>query len=139
MPAAKAAAKRSRRPEAEADDAVSLPQILEAIGNLSVRELRQVVTASEAKIRDRAEGERRALKDEMERRAADLGVSIHELFGQPTQPARRGKLAKRPEGQGVAPKYRGPNGELWSGRGRMPKWMQAAQADGRAKDDFLIK
>jgi len=25
--------------------------------------------------------------------------------------------------QAVAPKYRGPNGELWTGRGRQPRWL----------------
>jgi DNA-binding protein H-NS len=34
----------------------------------------------------------------------------------------------------VVPKYRDPNsGQVWSGRGRAPRWMQ-----GRAKEDFLI-
>ncbi len=77
----------------------------------------------------------------MERRAADLGISVRELFGEQPQAARRGrgKAAKKSEGIGVQPKYKGPSGELWSGRGRMPRWLQAAQADGKSKDDFLIQ
>jgi DNA-binding protein H-NS len=119
---------------------VSLQQIIGALDELSVVDLRQIATAAEAKIREKAEGEKRALKEEMERRAADLGISIRELFGEATQQPRRGggKAAKKSESQGVAPKYKGPGGELWSGRGRMPKWMQAAQAEGKAKEDFLI-
>ncbi|MCB4825351.1 H-NS histone family protein [Roseicella aerolata] len=142
MPTAKAAPKpRTRETEAEADDAVSLQQILGGLDSLSVGELRQIATAAEAKIRDKSEGEKRALKEEMERRAADLGISIRELFDEPGQPARRGrgKAARKPEGSGVAPKYKGPDGELWSGRGRMPKWLQVAQAEGKSKDDFLIR
>jgi DNA-binding protein H-NS len=142
MRAAKAVTKpRSRQPEAGSEGAISLKRMLAAIEGLSVGELRQIATAAEAKIRDKSEGEKRALKDEMERRAADLGISIRELFGEPGQPARRGrgKAAKKSEGSGVEPKYKGPNGELWSGRGRMPKWLQAAQADGQARDNFLIR
>ncbi len=38
----------------------------------------------------------------------------------------------------VAPKYRGPNGETWTGRGLTPKWLSTLIAQGRAKDSFLI-
>ena len=39
----------------------------------------------------------------------------------------------------VAPKYKGPAGEAWSGRGLTPKWLVALVAQGRQKEDFLIK
>ncbi|MEY2682672.1 MAG: hypothetical protein RIQ66_1233 [Pseudomonadota bacterium] len=39
----------------------------------------------------------------------------------------------------VAAKYRGPNGETWSGRGLMPRWMSTLVAAGRSKDEFAIK
>jgi DNA-binding protein H-NS len=142
MPIAKAGPKpRSRQPEREANGTVSLQQILSALDGMSVGDLRQIANTAEAKIRDKAEGEKKVLKEEMERRAADLGISIRELFGEPSQPMRRGrgKAVKKAEGRGVAPKYRGPSGELWSGRGRMPKWLQVAQAEGKSKDDFLIE
>lgn len=38
----------------------------------------------------------------------------------------------------VAPKYRGPNGETWTGRGRQPKWLAALIAEGHALEEFLI-
>lgn len=42
---------------------------------------------------------------------------------------------KRP----VAPKYRHPQtGETWSGRGKAPRWLMAAEAAGAARDSFLI-
>jgi DNA-binding protein H-NS len=49
--------------------------------------------------------------------------------------AKKGKKA----GTTVAAKYRGPNGETWSGRGLMPRWMSALVAQGRSKEDFAIK
>jgi DNA-binding protein H-NS len=115
--------------------------VLAAFDRMSVGELRQIVSASEAEIRDKAENVMRALKEEVERRAADLGVTVRDLFGEPVQPAAkrgRGKAAKKADGDGPAPKYKGPDGELWSGCGRMPKWLQLAQAEGKSKDDFLI-
>ena len=41
-------------------------------------------------------------------------------------------------GTTVAPKYRGPGGETWAGRGAMPRWMAAAIKEGKKRDDFLI-
>lgn len=41
-------------------------------------------------------------------------------------------------GASVAAKYRGPNGETWSGRGLMPKWLSALVAQGRTKEEFAI-
>ncbi|MDO8652903.1 MAG: H-NS histone family protein [Undibacterium sp.] len=38
----------------------------------------------------------------------------------------------------VAAKYRGPNGETWSGRGLTPKWLVALIAQGQSKEAFAI-
>ena len=38
----------------------------------------------------------------------------------------------------VAAKYRGPNGETWSGRGRAPKWLATLEAQGRLRAEFSI-
>jgi DNA-binding protein H-NS len=50
-----------------------------------------------------------------------------------------GATASRKSGIVVAAKYRGPNGESWSGRGLMPRWLSAQIAQGKAKEDFAIK
>lgn len=39
----------------------------------------------------------------------------------------------------VAAKYKGPSGEVWSGRGLTPKWLVALGADGRKMEEFLTK
>jgi DNA-binding protein H-NS len=39
----------------------------------------------------------------------------------------------------VAAKYRGPNGEAWSGRGLTPRWLSTLLAQGKTKEDFAIK
>lgn len=43
------------------------------------------------------------------------------------------KIAKEKPTKAVTPKYRGPDGQTWSGRGRQPKWV------GEDKDRFIIK
>lgn len=35
-------------------------------------------------------------------------------------------------------KYRGPNGEEWSGRGLQPRWLSALIAAGHAKEEFTV-
>lgn len=35
-------------------------------------------------------------------------------------------------------RYRGPNGETWSGMGRQPSWMKSALEQGRNKEDFAV-
>ena len=39
----------------------------------------------------------------------------------------------------VAPKYTGPNGESWSGRGLTPRWLASLIEQGKSKEDFAIK
>jgi DNA-binding protein H-NS len=46
--------------------------------------------------------------------------------------------AARKASNPVAPKYRGPHGETWTGRGLTPKWLSTLVAQGQSKDSFLI-
>lgn len=39
----------------------------------------------------------------------------------------------------VAAKFRGPNGETWSGRGLTPRWLTALLTPGQTKEAFAIK
>ncbi|HWL30215.1 MAG TPA: H-NS histone family protein [Burkholderiaceae bacterium] len=37
-------------------------------------------------------------------------------------------------------KYRDPDtGATWTGRGKPPRWISAAEADGKSRNDFLIE
>jgi len=42
------------------------------------------------------------------------------------------------KGRKIPPKYRGPSGETWAGRGARPSWLVAAIKGGKKLDDFLI-
>src|SRR5262249_5429396 len=42
------------------------------------------------------------------------------------------------KGRNVPPKYRGPSGETWAGRGAKPRWLAAAIKGGKKLDVFLI-
>jgi DNA-binding protein H-NS len=49
-----------------------------------------------------------------------------------------GRAKSKSAGAAVAAKYRGPNGETWTGRGLMPRWLAALVSQGQTRDDFLI-
>lgn len=53
-------------------------------------------------------------------------------------PAKRAKSAAKKPASAVAPKFRGPNGETWSGRGLTPRWLTALVAEGKTKESFAI-
>jgi DNA-binding protein H-NS len=70
----------------------------------------------------------------LERQLAALGSSVGSLAG---KIARGGWSAMK--GRKVAPKYRGPDGETWAGRGATPRWLKAAIKEGKKAEDFLIE
>lgn len=43
------------------------------------------------------------------------------------------------KGRKIEPKYRGPGGETWAGRGAQPRWLSAALKSGKKLEDFLIE
>jgi DNA-binding protein H-NS len=43
------------------------------------------------------------------------------------------------KGRKVLPKYRGPSGETWAGRGARPRWLVVAIKGGNKLNDFLIE
>jgi DNA-binding protein H-NS len=52
------------------------------------------------------------------------------------KPAKTAKVRK--PSAAVAAKYKGPNGETWSGRGLTPKWLASLVAAGGTKEQYLI-
>lgn len=86
------------------------------------------------------------LRAEVERalnaRAQDLHRQIALLGG--AEIKRRGRPAGKPgrvsamRGKSVPPKYRGPGGETWAGRGATPRWLAALLKEGHSVEEFLI-
>lgn len=91
-----------------------------------------------------------ALKDLQPDKAARPGRFGKSGAGRPRRADNGDAMVRRPAtakakaknknaGKAVAAKYRGPNGEAWSGRGLMPRWLAALVAQGQTRDEFLIK
>jgi DNA-binding protein H-NS len=77
------------------------------------------------------------IKDLQTAKPAKAGTSGKKSRGKVGTVAKATKAPKKP-GTAVAAKYRGPNGETWSGRGLTPKSMATLIAQGQSKGTYLI-
>jgi DNA-binding protein H-NS len=97
--------------------------------------------ASEIKTKEFA-----ATVKEIQAKMQAFGITVKDI--QVRKPGKPGRVAKvkaskaakasRKAGVPVAAKYRGPNGETWSGRGLTPKWLAALVAQGQSKESFAV-
>ena len=104
----------------------ALPQLsIENLGRIgeAVRQIRQT----------KQEEARQTTRQAIEAQLQATGLSLRDLFPELLPGRRSGEAGP------VPPKYRGPNGEEWSGRGHTPKWLAALEATGRPRDEFLIR
>ena len=84
---------------------------------------------------------------EIRQKMAAFGITVKDLqstkikakVGRKSKATAAEKPAKAKKATAaVAPKYRGPNGETWSGRGLTPKWLASLVAAGGTKEQYLI-
>ena len=101
----------------------------------SFSELAQIKKGIEDEMHSRQAREVEDLRAKVAEAAQTLGMSVEEIFGLSHSTKR---MTKHPRGK-QPPRYRGPNGEEWSGRGPSPRWMKPFLAKGKTKEDFLIK
>lgn len=102
---------------------------------MSVPDLMTLRDAVIGKLREKVESEKNAIIEDAKRRLAEIGVGAAGLFGSLPSMSRKG----RSDAGGSLPvKFRGPNGETWSGRGRIPRWLAAVEAEGGSRDKFAV-
>lgn len=86
-------------------------------------------------LKQQAESQRRA---EIAKVVADIRAKMQE-YGITVADLGASARTSRTKGMTVAAKYRHPaTGETWTGRGKMPKWLQAEVNQGKRREDFLI-
>ena len=96
---------------------------LESLSNEALCKLRDEIAAL---LESRAE----QLRKELERLTGGSSVSAGI-----TNNTGNGAKAKRKK---PSPKYRGPDGSTWSGRGARPRWLTQAIQAGQKLEEFLI-
>ena len=71
-------------------------------------------------------------------RAEDLQRELNRVSGTHCVQTIGAAMASKARRKKVAPKYRGPNGETWAGRGMTPRWLSSALKEGKKLEEFLI-
>ena len=74
-------------------------------------------------------------RSELEKQLSSLGAESGGAEGNSRTGFGRRSAQK---GCKVPPKYRGPGGETWAGRGARPRWLSALIRQGRKLDEFAI-
>lgn len=97
---------------------------------MSLKELKALQAQVTRHIADFEERRKREARKELEDRARDLGFSLEEIVG--AKPSRKRATVKA--------KYANPadRSETWSGRGRRPRWVEAALKSGKKLEDLEI-
>ena len=100
------------------------------IRNLSHAQLSELIQRAKARQEELAREKATKLRAKISAMVKAEGFAIEDVFAG----ARRGVRRK------VAPKYRNPidPSQTWTGRGKRPRWYQAALASGKKEKDLLI-
>ena len=110
------------------------------LDGMTVAELTALRDAAEAKRLEKLDEAKNVVLAETRARLAELGLTLEAVLpasaGPPPAGSGQGRKKRRDAGQPLAAKYRGPSGETWSGRGRVPKWLQTLEAEGRSREEF---
>ncbi|HEX6834167.1 MAG TPA: H-NS histone family protein [Rudaea sp.] len=101
------------------------------IRHLNHAQLDELIQRAEARKQELARERVGKVREKLATLAKAEGFSIDELFG-----GRNGRKTRRP----ATPKYRNPAdaSQTWSGRGKRPRWFNAALKAGKKEKDLLI-
>jgi len=90
----------------------------------------------ERKMRSLKTRQRRPVINAIVRSMIDFDISLEDV--ERAYKRRTQRAAAQPGGR-LPPRYKNPEtGATWSGRGRPPRWIVDAEAQGRKRDEFLI-
>ena len=109
-------------------------------------ELRQQIAEMEKQAAELQKKNRPAVLAELRQQMTAYGITVEER----SRPAARAAKSRGPVARAASPakakkpgvplpmKYRGPEGQTWTGRGTAPKWLNALLVDGKTRGNFLI-
>jgi len=88
---------------------------------------------------------RSAVLAQLREQMAAYGITAEELSRPAPKPRRApskptaGTSQGKKAATGLATKYRGPEGQQWSGRGPAPRWLSDLLVGGKTREDFLVR
>ena len=119
----------------------TVERIHKMISTLNYTELEELIATAQREREGKLEEARRSLMAEFEEKAASIGLTPDQLFGQSRgapEKTKRGKKAEQQASVPAAVKFRSPSGQTWSGRGRKPTWLTQAEAAGQSAEEFRV-
>jgi DNA-binding protein H-NS len=101
------------------------------IRKLNYAQLDELIQRAELRKQELARERAEKVRGKLTALAKSEGFAIDELFG-----AARSRKTRR----AAKPKYRNPadHAQTWSGRGKRPRWFNAALSAGKKEKDLLI-
>jgi DNA-binding protein H-NS len=110
------------------------------LDNMTVVELTALRDAAESKRQEKLEDAKQAVLDRARSELQALGLSFETVMSGAARPsAKPGRAARKDAGEPIPAKFRGPDGQTWSGRGRLPNWLHTLEAEGKSRDDYAVK
>jgi DNA-binding protein H-NS len=113
------------------DDKVTL--IGEIGDTLSAQDLIRVRTLADNLRLEKLEGARNNLAAKIQAECEELGMTPEEVLG-----IGRGRRGRRENTTSVSIKYRGPQGETWTGRGVAPLWLRKLEEEGHDREEYRV-
>ena len=107
--------------------------INEIMDLLTAQELGQVRESADKKRAGKLKEARASFISQMREGAKQLDLTFTEILEMETRP----KIRTRGESGQVKVKYRSPDNQMWSGRGRVPVWLRKLEEQGRSREEFL--
>lgn len=104
---------------------------------MSVAELTALIEAATVKRKEKQDEAKATMLAKWKAEAADAGLSFEALIPG-LAVAEKPRKPRKDQGSTLTAKFRGPNGEEWSGRGRMPKWLIVLEASGKSREDYRV-
>ena len=108
---------------------------LPSIDNLSLSDLTELSARVQKAIASTKDEERGETLNALKALAQAKGYSLDELLGK----GPGGRRQRSDKGVKLKPKYIGPNGEIYTGRGPTPKWLKSLERKGEKREKFLAK
>lgn len=106
------------------------------IEGLSLSDLNELLARINKAIQAKKDDAKVETLQKLKALAVAEGFSLDELVGKGGVGGRRQRSDK---GVKLRPKYMGPNGETYTGRGPTPKWLRTLERKGEKRDKFLVK
>ena len=121
----------------DVEETVSEKPFLKSLKGLGLKDLNEVIREA-GNLRDAIiEQTKQDFIDRFRAEAAEMGMRFEDLVAPAlAAPAKsKGSAGKR----STAPVKFRRGDDTWTGRGRLPTWLNVAEAEGHSRDEFLVK